>query len=140
MGTNYYLQSKDKSEPARHLGKSSGGWVFSLHVYPEEGINTWEDVFAVCRWTIGDGGYIKNEYGDEVPFSDFVDIVTNRSRSKWIDEEGIVLSSWYKSVEDFLKKNHAERGPNNLLRHKIDGTHCIGHGNGTYAYIVGDFS
>ena len=41
MGTNYYLHKKPPCEacghePAPlHIGKSSGGWCFSLHVIPE---------------------------------------------------------------------------------------------------------
>lgn len=27
-----------------------------------------------------------------------------------------------------------------LIRAKVDGAHCVGHGEGTYDYIVGDFS
>lgn len=38
MGTNYYLHSQDpcehcgRSYPELHIGKSSAGWVFALHV------------------------------------------------------------------------------------------------------------
>jgi hypothetical protein len=38
-----------------------------------------------------------------------------------------------------LESNHAERGPNNLLRHQI-GEGCIGHGAGTWDLIEGGFS
>jgi hypothetical protein len=36
--------------------------------------------------------------------------------------------------------NYSERGPNFLLRHRVNGRHCIGHGPGTYDYIAGEFS
>jgi hypothetical protein len=42
--------------------------------------------------------------------------------------------------QSVLAKNHAELGPNGLLRSKVDDVHCIGHGEGTYDYIAGDFS
>lgn len=45
----------------------------------------------------------------------------------------------YRSIEEMLQRNNAVPGPNNLLRHKID-QHCIGHGDGTYDYLVGEFS
>ena len=37
MGTNYYLND-------RHIGKSSAGWYFALHIYPEENINSLDEV------------------------------------------------------------------------------------------------
>ena len=41
MGTNYYLSSKPcsccgRKDSQRHIGKSSAGWVFALHVYPDQ--------------------------------------------------------------------------------------------------------
>ena len=36
--------------------------------------------------------------------------------------------------------NYAEPGPNGLVRAKINGVHCIGHGEGTWDYITGEFS
>jgi len=49
MGTNYYLypaspcKACGRSYEAKHIGKSSAGWCFLLHVIPEEGINDLED-------------------------------------------------------------------------------------------------
>ena len=53
MGTNYYLHEpptnkcehcgrQDEKEPL-HIGKSSVGWVFALHIIPEMGIEDLED-------------------------------------------------------------------------------------------------
>lgn len=39
----------------------------------------------------------------------------------------------------FLASNHAEPGPNGLLRHKI-GPYCLGHGEGTWDLMPGEFS
>lgn len=130
MGTNYYLVGKssvcgccghESKEPDRHIGKSSGGWCFSLHVYPEEGINTLNDWIGLFET-----GKILNEYGEEETKNDMVSIITERSWNKHPDTV-------------FCTMNHAEPGPNNLARHKL-GEYCIGHGEGTYDYIVGDFS
>ena len=62
MGTNYYLTEDceccGRAFPDLHIGKSSGGWCFSLHVIPSEGLNSldeWESRFS-C-------GVITNEYG-----------------------------------------------------------------------------
>jgi hypothetical protein len=40
MSTNYYLHEYVSTDPKiLHIGKSSGGWCFSLHVV-EEGVHT----------------------------------------------------------------------------------------------------
>lgn len=155
MGTNYYLvynenindtcpcceQSITKQKEL-HLGESSGGWTFALHVYPEKGIHTWADVLYEILQVTGKGGWIKDEYGTEVEIEMFVDIVTERS-SHYTLEHSIAIATayntWYKDVDDYLKRNNAVAGPNNLLRHRID-RYCIGHGDGTYDYCVGEFS
>jgi len=48
MGTNYYLhenvcESCGRSDEPLHIGKSSAGWVFTLRIYPDKGINSLED-------------------------------------------------------------------------------------------------
>lgn len=155
MGTNYYLvynETIDDTCPCcgheivkkkeLHLGKSSSGWAFTLHVYPEQGIHTWGDVLYEILQATGKGGWIKDEYGTEVEIEMFVDIVTERS-SRYTLEHSIAIATAYntryKDVDDYLKRNNAVAGPNNLLRHRID-RYCIGHGDGTYDYCVGEFS
>ena len=155
MGLNFYLVYPEqvdvechccghvKQEHKKlHLGKSSNGWTFALHVYPEQGIHTWGDVLYEALQATGKGGWIKDEYGTEVEIDMFVDIVTERS-SHYTIEHNIAIATayniWYKDVADFLRKKEAVAGPNNLLRHKID-QYCVGHGEGTYDYIVGEFS
>ena len=39
----------------------------------------------------------------------------------------------------WVQNHHAIPGPNGLLRHRI-GEHCIGHGDGTWDLIRGEFS
>ncbi len=70
MGTNYYLKTAapcptcgHEQEPL-HIGKSSGGWVFSLHVDPDAGLcdlPDWES-----RWA-KPGATITDEYGETIP-------------------------------------------------------------------------
>jgi len=85
MGTNYYLKEEEK--PAcecckrpyvsniLHIGKSSFGWCFSLHVIPIEGINSLDDWKA--RWSQPDTS-IENEYGDRVTPDDMLRKITQR--------------------------------------------------------------
>ena len=131
MGTNYCLYPKARCECCErefdeiHIGKSSGGWCFSLHVYPEDGINTLEDWQSL--WN-APGAYIEDEYSTKISNNEMEKIITERSWGTTTKDLG-----WY-------EENGAEPGPFSLARHKIDGHHCVGHGPGTYDFMVGDFS
>ena len=133
MGTNYYWYPKPPCECCGntfdeiHIGKSSGGWCFSLHVIPEENINTLDD--WVNNWNEVGVGIIKNEYDEILTPEEMYLVITARS---W-NPSGKATGDWY-------KRNYAEPGPNNLARAKINGIHCIGHGEGTWDYIIGEFS
>lgn len=130
MGTNYYLNMKPPCESCgrpyepKHIGKSSGGWCFSLHVIPEESINDladWQKIWSAPEATIED------EYGRLISELEMTDIICNRKwepRSKW-------------SAEEYMR-NQAEPGPNGLARHVV-GRHCLKHGAGTWDCIEGDF-
>jgi len=153
MGTNYYLvypQMVDvdchtcghshKEQKKYHLGKSSFGWCFSLHVEPSAGINTWYDLYHdILTVVTANGGHIEDEYGETLTLEEFTPKVTERKSSHNFDER-----DWkdmlYFDEQNFHRLNHSERGPNNLLRHRVDGVYCIGHGEGTWDYITGEFS
>lgn len=113
MGTNYYVYSKPacpacgREYPPKHIGKSSAGWCFSLHIYPDEGIKNWDDWKS---YLLQGGMYILDEYGRDVPIAEMTTIITKRYR------------------------------PQGLKRHKIDDEFCVGHAEGTYDYLVGEFS
>lgn len=136
MGTNYYLIRDEKPacecckrpyEAERlHIGKSSGGWCFSLHVGDDVGAHSLDDWRA--KWA-QEGWRIEDEYGRRVTENDMLSTILARSWKR--------VSDW--TALEYMR-NHAEPGPNGLLRHRIDGRHCIGHGAGTYDLITGDFS
>jgi hypothetical protein len=135
MGTNYYQRERppcptcgSKGE-VRHIGKSSGGWCFTLHVYPEDGINDLDDWLKLLV-----AGNIYDEYEEELTFREMVKIITDRSWARKTTPYG------YPSWEAFDRENGAVAGPNGLHRHQIDGCRCIGHGSGTWDICVGDFS
>lgn len=130
MGTNYYLQRDicphcGRSDERLHIGKSSAGWCFSLHVDPDEGINCLSDWQAL--WSTPNAKIV-DEYGQEHSPDELLETISNRA---WPKRE--------RSTE-FYRKNSAEEGPNNLMRHTIDERHCVGHGDGTYDLIRGEFS
>lgn len=134
MGTNHYLHAPacphcgKEQEERIHLGKSSVGWCYGLHVRPEWNIFTLKDVGALITDKINDGWEIRNEYGDKLSKGEWAKIVLARE-----GRQSALGDQWY-------RQNHAIKGPKNLARHVIDHWHCIGHGEGTYDYIVGDFS
>lgn len=130
MGTNYYLYEAEKppctccgrpyTSTPRHIGKSSAGWCFMLHIYPEDNINTLEDWKREFNL---EGRKILDEYGKEHSISAMLNNITNRA---------------FPSPPDYFDK-YSEPGPNNLMRLRV-GPFCAGHGPGTYDYAVGDFS
>ncbi len=138
MGTNYYFKENvcphcHRSERERHIGKSSAGWCFSLHIYPQDGIKTLEDWKP--RFVIPDA-VIRDEYGRVVTPQDMADIISNRGsdETKW-EKTPMSYTSW----AEFHRQNYSERGPKGLLRHVV-GQFCSGHGEGTWDYIEGEFS
>ena len=138
MGTNYYVEQEKcpccgHAKKRLHLGKMSGGWVFALQVLPEEGLNSladWDKQLAANL------NIVVDEYGEAHDWPVLRrQIQTRRWEVPW--EPG--ADPRYRSEAEFLKANQAERGPSNLLRSKIDGTHCVGH-DGMVDLITGDFS
>lgn len=142
MGTNYYWYKTpacdccNREDAPMHIGKSSYGWCFSLRVYPEENIKTLDNWKVLLAQR---GSYIRNEYGGIINVNNLLSIITERSNSSSWESRNYGDSAWYKNEDEFHRKNHSARGPNFLLRHKIDGVHCIGHGDGTYDYLIGEF-
>lgn len=131
MGTNYYAHKPacphcGRGDDPLHIGKSSGGWCFALNTHPEEGINSWPDWLDYFDT---ENVEILDEYGDAVSVIAMTKCVTERYRDgpcKWSEAE--------------YRLNHAEPGPNNLIRRQIDGFHCVAHGDGTYDLMRGEFS
>jgi hypothetical protein len=143
MGTNYYLELEDNVEdcphcgqdynPKLHIGKSSAGWCFSLHVIPESGINSLYDWMELFK-----KGKIFDEYDEEIPVEQMLRSIRNRVGGKKEDKPHPIQG--FDNWDQFHRANHSEFGPNNLLRHKLDGRHCVGHGEGTWDLIAGEFS
>ena len=135
MSTNYYAKTNVCEHCNRfdelHIGKSSAGWCFSLHVIPERGLNTWDDWKSLLSLP---STSIRDEYDNDVLFCGLEDTVTNRA----CGEKG-PCPTGYESWAHFHSVNESEYGPNGLFRARI-GDHCIGHGEGTWDYIPGEFS
>jgi hypothetical protein len=147
MSTNYYLKERNPVNPSEdcnkiHLGKSSMGWTFALHVRPEEGINSLRDlVYYISEKRSEYACEIVDEYGTVINLRQFLHVVTNRQNAARI------LNNWsdfelhgYGSEEHFHRVNFSERGPSGLLRRRIDFERVVGHGEGTWDYVVGEFN
>ncbi len=132
MGKNYYLErgkpcSKcGRGEAELHIGKSSGGWYFALHVIPELGLDTLHDWKKFWK-----GKQITNQCGTKISKKKMLDIICNRKYHGTLAHQ---------RTQEFYCMNNAELGLNGLLRSKIDGHHCTGHSVGTWDYIEGEFS
>ena len=131
MGTNYYLEENpcDKcrhSKERLHIGKSSGGWCFSLHYDRSEGLESLDDWIKRIEAS-KETHRIVDEYGGVVTLDELLKTIKERS--------------WDRPVPDTFdyKSNYAELGPNGLVRHKV-GPHCVAHGEGTWDLIPGEFS
>lgn len=141
MGTNYYLEPTppceccNRSYPALHIGKSSVGWCFSLHVDPDNGINDLDDWEAL--WS-KPGAVIRNEYGETLSVEDMRLVIMDRAREpQW--HKPLPSLHGARTWAQFHESNFSEEGPAGLLRHAI-GRYCVKHGAGTWDCIPGEFS
>lgn len=138
MGTNFYLYKNvcdhcGRGDDPKHIGKSSGGWTFALHVYPEDGIRDladWIPLFEDVKDNV-----IKNEYGEKLTAGEMQAEIIQR-RNEPADKVPYGYSSW----EEFHVRNYSEPGPCGLMRAKVDQQRVIGHGEGTWDLMVGEFS
>lgn len=129
MGTNYYWNENKAACPTCghsdsqeiHIGKSSAGWCFSLHVDPELGINDLPD--WIERWH-REGSSIRDEYGQTVTPAEMWAVVMCRRGDVRRPQTG----AWY-------LENNASRGPFGLARHGHKST----PGEGPYDLCSGEF-
>ena len=141
MGTNYYLEAQPpcphcgRPYESRHIGKSSAGWCFALHVYPDEGICNLDDWKQ--EW---EGKRIVDEYGREITTDELLSLIDRRGRLSrtW---EGPIPTG-YRDWSDFHKQNRSESGPYGLLQPipKCYGVVGYGEDGGTWYYVKGEFS
>lgn len=75
MGTNYYYIADECGSCGRydkiHIGKSSGGWPFSVHIIPEKNLMCWQDWYDKIKFQ----GRIKDEYGADVTLKELDELV-----------------------------------------------------------------
>jgi hypothetical protein len=129
MGTNYYIsvETPEGDVEKIHIGKSSSGWVFSLRIYENKGILSLYDWMPIILNT---ENVIRDEYGRNITAAEMLRQITVRGRDRapeWTPAE--------------YAMNHAEPGPNNLVRHRQDSEYgrTTTHGEGTWDYMDYEF-
>jgi len=130
MGTNYHLEMErcphcGKPREELHIGKSSAGWVFALHIYPDRGVHDfpdWIDLFA------NPNNVIMDEYGKALKPEEFLPVVLLRFGKR----DGDHLT------REWLQVNQAVLGPHNLARCRED--EHTKHGRGTYDLHTREYS
>lgn len=93
MGTNYYWHKNTcpcckRSEEVVHIGKSSGGWPFNIHIYPEKDILSWKDWMGTFEC---ESGIIKDEYGGTITPQKLNELVEYKRMHK--DEEYVLKAN-----------------------------------------------
>lgn len=117
MGTNYYLRTNiceccDRYDE-KHIGKKSVGWQFGFRSYRTEEIEietceNWLEVLLKAV-LIDRTGKICNEYGAEVPFDSFVEMVKkskdnleNKNHYDWcVEHECLNSYNQWKDAEGY---------------------------------------
>lgn len=78
MGMNYYVEYDLCKHCGRvdryHIGKSSYGWAFTLHIEPELGINELEDIIPLME-----KGSIFNEDNERISKQEMLDKIINNN-------------------------------------------------------------
>lgn len=70
-----------------HVGKRSGGWKFLWNFHDNKYYSNKEELLAFIR-----SGRIVNEYGDELPVEEFIEMALD-----WYSEDGIVFDEAYEA-------------------------------------------
>jgi hypothetical protein len=85
MGCNFYSVKTESYQCDKcsaihegeryHIGKSSGGWAFTLHVSPSDNIYNYEDVMKIVDNSL----YILDEYDRVITKEALIDTMLNRT-------------------------------------------------------------
>lgn len=147
MGTSYYLYLKSDYEIIRNyfktrnnnnlfnigeydllsfirinIGKSSSGWKFCLHIYPNHNINSfkdWHDILKIDEYMIVD------EYNNVISLNEMINIITKKPKVYKKEDAGKIIDNQYIVSEV------------GLLQHSYKGFIVVE--NETYDYLICDY-
>ena len=148
MGTNYYLHIKKPDQKVvtpmsfntYHIGKSSYGWAFSLHVDEYEGVNSLQDLKNKIL-EAGENAIIQDEYENIFTLDELLSVILDRSWGNYCASEEVFKTSKHMFPDDsFTSTRH--KIYKSMRRHTIDGRFCVGWSSEeeTYDLIQGEFS
>lgn len=115
MGRNFYWSDETQEERQEerekhwlHIGKSSAGWLFSMHVIPSEDIESWNDWQSVLQAS----GKIFDDSHNVVTFEELRQIVEDRSAKHplefdWSTKEELIAET----ITYNTKYNLLQTGP-----------------------------
>lgn len=103
MGTNFYLKRKDQEEPI-HIGKRSYGWRFLWDAHEFRYFEPNEDSI----YEFLNSGIIKDEYGREFTYKEFMDGEVGDSLTEGFDLEKYYAEydteRWYHAPKNEIEK------------------------------------
>lgn len=147
MGTSYYLYLKSDYEIIRNyfktrnnnnlfnigeydllssirinIGKSSSGWKFCLHIYPNHNINSFKDWHDILK---NDEYIIVDEYNNVISLNEMINIITKKPGVYKKEDAGKIIDNQYIVSEV------------GLLQHSYKGFIVVE--NETYDYLICDY-
>jgi hypothetical protein len=110
MGTNYYVTENEcecckRYDEKSHIGKASHGWAFTFQGYKHDGLTSWQKWKEFLK-----GKPIRDEYGDLVPYDEFVKMIETEKSPSFVRKDGhknLVHNDegrregWFNSVYDW---------------------------------------
>lgn len=130
MGCSYYAELPDGAR--LHIGKSSGGWSFLLHVIPDRDLNSLADWRAFLERPDVEIFDCEDTFMDS---AGLIDVITERADFVVGDLRRQRSSEWQFQNHAFFDERFK------LARPVVGGSGgCIRNGDGPYDLIVGDFS
>jgi len=133
--------------PQLHIGKSSHGWAFALHVIPQLRINDLPDWVELL-----DYGQITSEYGDTLTKEELLRVITERARptnealeiirnerSNWVPgENGVYIN--HRLIGGYYQYSQQLKTDNLMYPCVGEKNHCRSIGAGTWYCTEGEFS
>lgn len=118
MGTNYYVAKNlceccNRYDEEYHIGKSSRGWAFTFRGYKYDNLTSWKLWKEYLKDQI-----IKNEYGDTVPYEEFVEMIETDKAPGYIRNDGHL---------NLVHNQEGRKGPHSYFNPEYDWDDDLGY-------------
>ena len=100
MGTNHYVRKNhceccSRHDREYHIGKSSWGWAYTFQGYPYMKLDSWKNWKEFLKNEV-----IIDEYGDVIPYDEFVQMVETYKAPGFKRDDGHVNKSHHSYCKD----------------------------------------